>query len=128
MLPQLMLKNTVLPTVVLILTYGLYVPKSWRRGRRRAAHPVPLRDPRGPGPAAPRGAGMARGQVVFLLRQVCGAPREAHAAGPIHRDIKPSNIFAARRGSSCISSRISIASDLVHPLAVGVRPHDLDPK
>jgi serine/threonine-protein kinase len=37
-------------------------------------------------------------RVVFLLRQVCGALREAHAAGLIHRDIKPSNIFAARRG------------------------------
>jgi eukaryotic-like serine/threonine-protein kinase len=38
------------------------------------------------------------GRVVYLLRQVCGALREAHGAGLIHRDIKPSNIFAARRG------------------------------
>jgi serine/threonine-protein kinase len=38
------------------------------------------------------------GRVVYLLRQVCGALREAHAAGLVHRDIKPSNIFAARRG------------------------------
>ena len=38
------------------------------------------------------------GRAVYLLRQVCGALREAHAAGLIHRDIKPSNIFAARRG------------------------------
>jgi serine/threonine-protein kinase len=38
------------------------------------------------------------GRVVYLVRQVCGALREAHAAGLIHRDIKPSNIFAARRG------------------------------
>jgi serine/threonine-protein kinase len=37
-------------------------------------------------------------RAVYLLRQVCGALREAHAAGLIHRDIKPSNIFAARRG------------------------------
>ena len=37
------------------------------------------------------------GRVVYLLRQVCGALREAHAAGLIHRDIKPSNIFAAPR-------------------------------
>jgi eukaryotic-like serine/threonine-protein kinase len=38
------------------------------------------------------------GRVVYLVRQVCLALREAHAAGLIHRDIKPSNIFAARRG------------------------------
>ena len=38
------------------------------------------------------------GRVVYLLRQVCRALREAHAAGLIHRDVKPSNIFAARRG------------------------------
>ena len=31
MMAQLMLKNVVLLTAVLILTYGLYVPKSWRR-------------------------------------------------------------------------------------------------
>jgi serine/threonine-protein kinase len=40
------------------------------------------------------------GRVVYLLQQVCGALREAHAAGLIHRDIKPSNIFAARRGGT----------------------------
>jgi serine/threonine-protein kinase len=38
------------------------------------------------------------GRAVYLLRQVCGALREAHASGLLHRDIKPSNIFAARRG------------------------------
>jgi serine/threonine-protein kinase len=37
-------------------------------------------------------------RVVYLLRQVCQALREAHLVGLIHRDIKPSNIFAARRG------------------------------
>jgi serine/threonine-protein kinase len=41
---------------------------------------------------------LAPARAVYLLRQVCGALREAHAAGLIHRDIKPSNIFAARRG------------------------------
>ena len=37
-------------------------------------------------------------RAVYLLRQICGALREAHAAALIHRDIKPSNIIAARRG------------------------------
>jgi len=45
-----------------------------------------------------RGGALPPGRVVYLLRQVCLALREAHAAGLIHRDIKPSNIFAARRG------------------------------
>jgi serine/threonine-protein kinase len=38
------------------------------------------------------------GRVVFLLRQVCEALREAHAVGLIHRDVKPGNIIACLRG------------------------------
>ena len=37
-------------------------------------------------------------RAVNLLRQVCGALREAHGAGLIHRDIKPANIIVCNRG------------------------------
>jgi serine/threonine-protein kinase len=37
-------------------------------------------------------------RLVHLLRQVCGALREAHGIGLLHRDIKPSNIFICPRG------------------------------
>jgi serine/threonine-protein kinase len=38
------------------------------------------------------------GRAVHLLRQVCGALAEAHAAGLVHRDLKPGNIFIATLG------------------------------
>jgi serine/threonine-protein kinase len=38
------------------------------------------------------------GRVVHLLRQVCGALSEAHAAGLVHRDLKPGNVIVATLG------------------------------
>jgi serine/threonine-protein kinase len=39
-------------------------------------------------------------RAVHLLRQACGALREAHAGGLIHRDIKPANIMVCARGGA----------------------------
>jgi len=37
-------------------------------------------------------------RAIHLLRQVCGALREAHGIGLIHRDIKPGNVMVCERG------------------------------
>ena len=55
-------------------------------------------------------------RAVYLLRQVCGALGEAHAAGLIHRDVKPSNIFAARRGGMDDVAKL-LDFGLVRPVA-----------
>jgi serine/threonine-protein kinase len=37
-------------------------------------------------------------RAIHLLRQICGALREAHGIGLLHRDIKPTNLLVSTRG------------------------------
>lgn len=57
------------------------------------------------------------GRAVHLLRQVCGALAEAHAAGLVHRDIKPGNVIACERGG-----RFDVAKLLDFGLVRSERP------
>ena len=70
MLAQLTMKNIVLLTAILILTYGLYVPKSWRRAAI-VVGPLallPFATLAGPLPAASRGDGLARDGGASIAR------------------------------------------------------------
>ena len=69
---------------------------------------------------------MPPGRVIYLLRQVCGALAEAHAAGLVHRDVKPGNIFASYRGGKCDVAKL-LDFGLVHGPALGrgVEPTDV---
>jgi len=64
---------------------------------------------------------LAPGHPVHLLRQVCGALRDAHAAGLIHRDIKPANVIVCERGGVR-----DVAKLLDFGLARSIRPSAID--
>jgi serine/threonine-protein kinase len=61
-------------------------------------------------------------RAVYLLRQICQALSEAHAAGLIHRDIKPSNILSARSGGMDDVAKL-LDFGLVRPAGWTIAPH-----
>ncbi len=58
---------------------------------------------------------MPAGRAVFLLKQVCAALHEAHAAGLIHRDIKPSNILVCPLGGQFDVVKLLDFGLVLHP-------------
>jgi serine/threonine-protein kinase len=60
-------------------------------------------------------------RAVYLLKQVCGALREAHAGGLVHRDIKPGNIVVFPAGSPHDMVKL-VDFGLVHSLAEVDKP------
>jgi tRNA A-37 threonylcarbamoyl transferase component Bud32 len=55
-------------------------------------------------------------RAVHLLRQVCGALAEAHAAGLVHRDLKPGNVIVATLGGQKDVAKL-LDFGLVHDLS-----------
>ncbi|MEO2089820.1 MAG: serine/threonine-protein kinase, partial [Gemmataceae bacterium] len=62
------------------------------------------------------GGPLPPGRAVRLLRQVCGALGEAHAAGLIHRDLKPGNVIVAAPGGQPDVAKL-LDFGLVHDLS-----------
>ncbi|MCP4510831.1 MAG: serine/threonine protein kinase, partial [Fuerstiella sp.] len=64
---------------------------------------------------------MPENRVVFILRQICNALREAAARELVHRDIKPSNVFLAHVGERFDVVKL-LDFGLVRPLAAKADP------
>ena len=60
-------------------------------------------------------------RTIHVLRQVCGALREAHRYGLVHRDIKPSNILILPDGSPHDQVKL-LDFGLVHSLTDEIDP------
>ena len=64
---------------------------------------------------------MPEDRVVFVLRQICNALREAAARELVHRDIKPSNVFLAHVGERFDVVKL-LDFGLVRPLTSATDP------